>query len=118
MDLRSFQIENLNIIVREIKERIKICDAISDCIEDFSEIETIYGKNLIKINTSPSYSNIKFESLNNISNGWESIYRFAVTSGKEHSTLATNLIQSIVKTLPENAKNENKAINTAFTKVN
>ena len=117
MNVKTFSIENFNLIVKEIKERIKLCDVLSDYIDDFSDIETNYGKSLVKINNSSFSNNSKIENISTISLCWEIISKYSLASGKEHSSLALNLSQSIVKTLPEHTKMGNRSIQSISQKV-
>jgi len=72
-------VEFFPFIVKETKDRIKIGDAISACIEDFAEIEASYGKMMSKISNA-SIGQARGEWLQHISGSWESVYRCEASS--------------------------------------
>ena len=49
--LKDISITHYKYAVREVQERLKICLAIGQFVDDISDIEQNIGKNLCKVNT-------------------------------------------------------------------
>lgn len=86
-------IEYFNLFVTSIKDRSRIVDSLIACIDEYVDIESSYGKAMSKVREIDG-SKSEFVLLGQ---GWESIYRFSLTSGKEYISLGSNLSQSIVR---------------------
>ena len=53
--LRNFPAKYFRFIVKEMKERIKICEEISNNMDDSAEIECAFEKSLVKVNSADKY---------------------------------------------------------------
>jgi len=109
-------IENFNLLVKEVKDRIKINEVLCALIEDYIEVETTLGKQLIKVGNS-ACSTTKTEALAILSGGWDGFYRFSVALGKEHTIYGTNLIKSITVILPEQVRQLQRTLHSTHTKI-
>ena len=102
-------IEYFNILVSAVKDRNRILDSLASYLEDYSEIEGTYGKQMVKIKGIVDSNSSKLTDPL-IGSGWESIYRFSLSSGKEHSSLAANISSSIIRSLQDSSRTNHKTI--------
>lgn len=109
------RIEHFYLLVKEVKERAKVGEALCAFIEDFVEVETTMGRQLIKVGNS-ACSTIKIEGLSVLSGGWDGFYRFSVALGKEHTAFGTNLVKSISNVLPDQVRQTQRSVHTIFSK--
>ena len=114
--LRCAPTEYVHVAAKDIRERMKVCDALHSYLEDFSEVENIYGKCLLKICNNSS-NQTKGEWLVSIHAAWESVYRMSSAFGKEHVALSNNLIQSVGRTFPEYSRSGTRKIQSLVSKV-
>ena len=103
--------EYFSVFAASVRDRNRLIDALASYIEEYAEIEVSYGKALSKVKGVDGKSDISLAA------GWESIFLFSQTTGREHASLATNLSQSIVRTLHDCSKGNGRIVQSLTMKV-
>lgn len=127
------------VIIKETRERSRICDAISQFLDDYAHAEEAFGKSLVKVRViiaigyiriklivilmyeqagSNSLTQSKQDWPNSTNGAWNNISIFTEKLGKQHIGYATCLSQSISRSFLEHSKISVAALGAIDVKVN